>query len=245
MARVTRRFRWLTLAVAGLSFLLASAMMQKVSAETVAVIGTGRVGSALGPRFAALDYKVVYGSRNPSSDDVVALVARTGGEAAAATQQDAAIQAEIIVLAIPWSATGQVVKDLGDLDGKIIIDVTNAIEFVKGGQMQMAVDTSAGELVQSWAPGASVVKAFNTISFTVMANTDAAGGPVTVPIAGNDEEAKQKIAGIIQAMGFETMDVGPIRNARVLESMTIIYMVPYLRGRREDTFEFYFRRLPQ
>ncbi len=245
MVFVARRFRWFALAMAGLSFLFATAMTQKVSAETVAVIGTGRVGGALGPRFAELDYKVIYGSRDPSRDDVAALVARTGGQTSAATQQDAAMQADIIVLAIPWSATEQVVKDLGDLSGKIIIDVTNAIRFVDGGQTEMAVDTSAGELVQSWAPGAFVVKAFNTMSFTVMADTEAAGGPVTVPIAGDDDEAKQKVLEIVQAMGFDTMDVGSIRNARVLESMTIIYMVPYLQGRREDAFEFYFRRLPQ
>ena len=245
MALLTGRLRWLVLALIGLGLLLSPAFMQTVSAETVAVIGTGRVGGALGPRFAALDYNVIYGSRDPTRDDVVALVARTGGEAAASSQEQAAQQADIVVLAVPWSATEQVVKSLGDLDGKIIIDVTNAIKFVEGGQTEMAVDTSGGELIQSWAPGAFVVKAFNTMSFTVMANAEAAGGPVTVPIAGDDEAAKQKVEEIVRAMGFDTMDVGPIRNSRVLESMTIIYMVPYLQGRREDAFEFYFRRLPQ
>lgn len=103
-------------------------------AETVAVIGTGSVGSALGPRFASIGHDVIYGSRDPSSNEVQNLVDLTSaiytnadlsGKASATTPSESVKTADIILLAVPWTVAEEVIKGLGDLSGKIIIDPVN------------------------------------------------------------------------------------------------------------------------
>jgi len=213
------------------------------AAETVAVIGTGRMGVAIGPRFAETGHTVIYGSRDPSSGKVVELIAETGPGTSAASSDEAIDAADIIVLALPWSATEALIKGNADaLDGKIIFDITNASLRALRPDNPDAVDTSAGALIQEWAPTAKVVKAFNTVGYHIIADPSQAGGPVTVPIVGNDDSAKQRVAEIVQAMGFETMILAGIEQAHVLEGMANLYFVPYGSGRFDEAFEFYFRK---
>lgn len=215
------------------------------AAETIGVIGTGRVGGALGPRFAQQGYKVVYGSRDPAAQKVQDLVARTGPGTVATTQKEAAAQADFVLLAVPWRATEQVLRGLGDLSGKILLDAVNPLQRADDGLLELAVSTSGAQHVQRWARGATVVKAFSTVNYRVMADPAAAGGPVTVPLASDDPVAKQRVRELVEKLGFETADVGPLRMSRELEGMVVLHLVPMFQGRPEELWEYYFRVHPQ
>ncbi len=190
------------------------------SKPSVAVIGTGEVGSTLGKRWAALGYKIVYGSRTPDDDRVKKLVSETGHGASAENNADAAAKSELALLALPWVATEDVIKGMGDLTGKILMDPINGLKVTNGRfEAPPGLETSSGEMIQDWAKGAHVVKAFNTLSREVMEDPAIASGPVTVSLAGENAEAKARVAVIAADMGLVPLDVGAIYLSRYLEGM--------------------------
>lgn len=210
-------------------------------ADTIAIIGTGEVAHAVGPLFAAQGHEIVYGSRNPDRDDVRELVARTGPGASATTQAAAAAGADIVVIAVPWNVVETVVGNLGDLSGKIVLDPTNPRIVGEDGLRNWARDTSNGEIIQSLAPGAHVVKALNTMNWRTMVDPEATGGPVSVPIVGDDEASKAKVAALIEGMNLEPIDLGPMRYARMVEGMYLLWGNANTLGRG---FNYYLRPAP-
>jgi predicted dinucleotide-binding enzyme len=217
---------------------MACATAGPVLAESIAIIGTGRVAAALGPKFAGLGHKVIYGSREPTRNEVRELVAATGANASAASPLDAVRGADIVVLAVPGTAVEPVVMSLGDLSGKIIIDPTNPTRRGADGLTEHAVATSNAEIIQGLAPRAHVVKAFNTLSAQTMADPKSAGGPVTIPLVGNDAAAKATVTKLVEGLGFEAMDLGPVRYADVVEGMLVVWINARGQGR---AFDYYLR----
>jgi NADPH-dependent F420 reductase len=209
-------------------------------ADTIAVIGTGDVGGALGPKFAAQGHTIVYGSRDPERDKVKELVANTGEDAAATTPAAAAAQADIVVLAVPGLLVEEITRSLGDLSGKIIIDPTNPLER-RMNRLEHAVDTSNAEIIQAAAPGAYVVKAFNTLNWATMVDPSSAGGPVSIPLVGDNARAKEKVAELVAAMGLEPIDVGPLRDARWVEGMLILW-INNRWGSKRPSFDYHLRQ---
>ena len=209
------------------------------SAETIAVIGTGNVSQALGPAFAAQGHRIVYGSRNPDSSKTRRLVEQTGENASATSTSTAAEEAAIVVLAVPGLMVADITRDLGDLSGKIIIDPTNPLKR-KLMKFQHGVATSNAEIIQEIAPDADVVKAFNTLSWKTMLDPDSAGGPVSIPLAGDSRRAKRTVSKLVEGMGLEPIDVGGVENARWLEGMLILWINN--RYSMRDSFEFHLRK---
>ncbi len=218
-----------------------SANSHAAETKVVAVIGTGDMGDSLGPRFAELGYRVVYGSRNPDSDKVRALVAKTGGDASATTQMKAAQQGDIVLTLIPWPAMETVAQSLGNLDGKIIIDVSMPFDQGEDGYPIHLLETSSAEMIQGWNPGAKVVKTFATLGSQVIDEPMVEGGIVSLPIASDHKDAKEEVARIVAAMGLDPVDFGPLRMSREIEILQMIYMIPLVQNRPQH-WEFFFRR---
>jgi len=210
-------------------------------ADTIAIIGSGDVAVALGPQFARQGHKIVYGSRDPSQERVVTLVAETAHGASATTPAEAVKAADIVVLAVPGMMVAQITKSLGDLSGKIIIDPTNHLtESEKG--LKHSVDTSNAEIIQAEAPNAFVVKAFNTVNWRTMVEPGESGGPVSIPLVGNNKDAKNTVAKLVEGMGLEAIDLGGIENARWVEGMLILW-INNRYGSKRQAFDFHLRKL--
>ena len=210
-----------------------------VFADTIAIIGTGNVGAALGTEFAQQGHTIIYGSRSPLGLKALDLVGKTKGSAKTAIPAEAAIDADIVVLAVPGMVVEDVVKGLGDLSGKIIIDATNPLVMDEPMHFTFGVETSNGEIVQAAAPDAKVVKAFNTISWQSMISPEDASGPLYVPVVGNDAAAKEKVSALIEKMGLVAIDLGPIEVAHWTEYSVVVGLNHQFSER--DNYDLVFR----
>ena len=207
---------------------------------SVAVIGTGDMGDSLGPKLSEAGYRVIYGSRDPSRNSLQELVALTGGQAKASTQKEAAQEAPIVLLAIPWPAMEQVAQNLGNLDGKIVIDISTPSRQAADGYMESIVDTSSAEMIQQWNPGARVIKTILAGS-AVIDDPNILGEPVSTHIAGDDREAKEIVARMVTGLGLDPVDAGPLRLSGAIEAQALLYMTPYLQLRNVG-YEMVLRR---
>ncbi len=187
----------------------------------IAILGTGNVGQALGAGWARAGHAIIFGSRQPDSDKVRALLQAVVGARAVAPQQ-AVAAAEVVVLATPWPAVQALVTSLHGWEGKLVIDATNPI--APGLQLAVGHTTSAAEMIAGWAAGARVVKAFNTTGANNMTNPIYGGESTTMFIAGDDADAKAIVTHLAQTLGFDVADVGPLSAARYLEPLALVWI---------------------
>jgi 8-hydroxy-5-deazaflavin:NADPH oxidoreductase len=184
----------------------------------IAIIGAGNVGGALGRGWTRARHTVTYGVRDP--DAKAAALAQRGAQVALPRQ--AVEWSDVVVLATPWPATQDVVKALGDLGGRPLLDATNPI----GPGLTSAVgpDASGGELVQGWAPTARVVKIFNSTGAENLAAPRYADEATTMFYCGDDAPACGIAAKLAADLGFDPIGVGPLRNARLLEQLAFLWI---------------------
>lgn len=202
----------------------------------IAIIGAGNVGGALGTNWASKGHDVVFGVRDPKAEKTQALVSKIGGKAKALTPAEAAAAGDFIVLSTPWPAAEAAIRSMGNLKGKIVLDATNPLTRGPDGiGLEIGHAISGGEKVQGWAAGASVFKTLNTTGFGNMANPVFKGVKSVMFVAGDDAAAKPKVMALVGDLGFEVIDAGPLRNARLLEAHAMLWIdLALVRGQGRD-----------
>jgi predicted dinucleotide-binding enzyme len=191
----------------------------------LAIFGAGSVGGALGARLAAAGYEIHYGDTNPQSEKTRKLLSEIGANARAGTVAEAARDAEVIILATPWEAVETALHAAGDLTGKIIVDCTNPLRMGASGlELTLGYDTSGAEQIAALAPGAHVVKAFNQTGYANMAQPAYGDRRAVMFVCGDDAVSRAKVRKLSEAVGFETIDAGVLRVARLLEPLAMLWI---------------------
>ncbi len=196
----------------------------------IGVLGTGMVGETIASKLVTLGQEVRLGSRSPNNEKAVAWAKTLGQGASHGTFADAAGFAEIIFNCTLGTAVLEVLNAAGRdrLSGKILIDVTNPLEFKKGQPPTLFVsnDDSLGERIQRAFPEVRVVKALNTINCQVMVDPARVQGDHAVFVAGNDPAAKEEVSTILRSwFGWnQVIDLGDITAARATEAYLLLWL---------------------
>ena len=184
----------------------------------IAIIGAGNVGGALAKSSVRAGHTVTLSAKDPSHAEAKAK--ETGARAVSKTA-DAVNAADVVTLAVPFTAVDSVIAELGDaLAGKVLIDVTNRM---KREAIAESVDgTSAAEQIQKKAPKAKVAKAFNYAFASKQADPDLDGQSIDGYVASDDADAKKTTLELARSIGYQPIDAGPLAMARPLEAMAIL-----------------------
>jgi 8-hydroxy-5-deazaflavin:NADPH oxidoreductase len=135
--------------------------------------------------------------------------------------------AEVVLLSVPWPAVSSLGKEL-PLQNKIVIDCVNPLKPDFSG-LALGTTTSGAEFLQDLAPKAKVVKAFNTVGFNIMKNPTLEGRKVAMAFCGNDKESNLVVKKLIEDVGFEPMESGPLSTARLLEPVALFWILSALK----------------
>jgi 8-hydroxy-5-deazaflavin:NADPH oxidoreductase len=192
----------------------------------IAIIGAGNVGGTLGAAWAQkAGHEIFFGVRDAKAEKTQALLGRIGAKARAGSAADAAAFGEMIVLTTPWPAAEAAIRSLGNINGKIVLDATNPlVRGPDGISLEIGHSTSAGEMVQGWAKGASVFKTLNTTGFVNVVNPVFGGVKSVMFVAGDDAGNKPRVIDLVASLGFDVIDAGPLRNARLLEAHAMLWI---------------------
>jgi len=188
--------------------------------SNVTVIGTGNIGSAVASIVAKGGAAVQLLGRDL---DKAASVAEQAG--ATAGQVGDALTGDIVVLAVPYPALAELAEQYsGQFDGKILVDVTNPVDFATFDSLTVPADSSAAAELQALVPAAKVVKAFNTNFAATLATGQLGENSTTVLVAGDDDAAKQAVVEVITAGGVNAVSAGSLKRARELEAVGFLQL---------------------
>ena len=219
MNQYRRRF----LVVAGVTIAAAAMPFTAHSAEKIkiGIIGSGKVGSALGTTWVKAGHEVMFSSRHIEHDQ--ALADSLSGGARAGTPREAAAFGDVLLVAVPYGALPDVGKDLaGLIDGKVIIDACNPFPNRDGEVADWALEKGAGHASAELLPGAHIVRAFNAIGAASMGSAYQEPGRIGMPIAGDNTEAVAVASSLIVEIGYEPVLIGGLEMGKYLMPRTVL-----------------------
>ena len=195
----------------------------------VTIIGAGNMGRSIGTRAAAGGHSVTFVDANPEVAEKAVVdvknAARNGSKISASSLGDAQL-GDVVVLAVWYGTNIEIAKQLGDrLAGKVVVDIANPLNSTYDGLATAPDSSSAEDLAKVVASGAKVVKAFNTTYAGTLLAGQVSGQPLDVFIAGDDADAKAKVAQIVTDGGLRAVDTGPLSRARQIEGMQLLHIV--------------------
>jgi 8-hydroxy-5-deazaflavin:NADPH oxidoreductase len=178
----------------------------------VAIIGTGKMGRGFAAAIAP-KHEVTLGSRDPER---ASKAASATGAARGATHAEAAADAEVVILTVPWDAIEDTLTQLGELNQTVVVDVSWPS---RKGEREALKGTSTAEQIQKRLPRARVFKGWNHVHAQHLTAPEVDGIAASVLIAGDDPEAKQIVFALARDMGFHPVDIGPLKATRELERL--------------------------
>src|ERR1044071_8821070 len=195
----------------------------------VTIIGAGNMGKGIGTRLVAGGHSVTFVDANPETAEKAAAdvkaSAQNGAKVTTASLGDAQL-GEVVVFAVWYGTNLELAKQLGNkLAGKVVVDIANPVNSTFDGLATAPDSSSAEDLAKAIASGAKVVKAFNTTYAGTLLSGTVAGQPLDVFIAGDDANAKAKVAQIVTDGGMRAVDTGPLSRARQIEGMQLLHIV--------------------
>ena len=193
----------------------------------IGILGSGVVGQTLGKGFLRQGHEVKIGTRDP--DKLKEWLEEAGASGSAGSFSEAAKYGDLAVLATAWTGAENALRLAGPerLAGKVLIDVTNPLDFSEGPPPKpaLAYPDSGGAMVQGWAPEAKVVKAFNIVTARYMIDARLQEGELDLFIAGNDPSAKAEIAALAKSWNWNSVnDLGDIRQSHLLEAFALLWI---------------------
>jgi 8-hydroxy-5-deazaflavin:NADPH oxidoreductase len=189
----------------------------------VSIVGAGNMARGIATR--ALDGGNSVQLLHRDVQKTTALAADLGAAVSAGALGEPLI-GDLVVLAVPYEAAAPLVVEFGEqLRGKVIIDITNPVDWASFDRLVVPADSSAAEEIAKVSPeGTAVVKAFNTTFAKTLVSGTVVGQPLDVLIAGDDERAKEAVVALATAGGLHPIDAGPLRRARQLEQAGFLHM---------------------
>lgn len=187
----------------------------------IGIIGAGDIGGTLGMRWRQKGHQIMFGIRNRQSRNVQNLIKLDKNLEFGEIRETVAF-GDVIVFAVPWASVEETILMAGNLTNKILIDPTNPLTpDLKGLALE---NTSAAEKISNLAKTAKVVKAFNMIGAKTLSNLIYDSQRADLFICGDDSHAKQIVRELAVDIGFDVIDVGPLVNARLLESLALLWI---------------------